>query len=126
MSRIADSAAAVSAVESGLRQCQSQSSQRGRGFQPHREVANEYFHRRMPKTIEAKKIHLLQSLLGRPFVNGHAIDGDEDASAIIAEVAVHEDFLFRLVAKKREELDDLFIRRGRPATNWNMNETNAQ
>jgi len=38
--------------------------------------------------------------------------GEEDAGAIVAEAAVHEKFLIRLVAEKRKKLDDLFIRRG--------------
>ena len=58
----------------------------------HRELANEGFHGGMPKAVEAKKIHLLQGLLGGPFFEGHAIGGHEDAGAIIAEAAVHEIF----------------------------------
>src|SRR6267143_1949069 len=105
------------------------SAERGegwRGIQVCREPANEGFHGGMPKAVEAKKIHLLQSLLGGPFFEGHAIGGDEDAGAIIAEAAVHKNFLFGVIVEQREELNHLLIRWRGPSTDRNMDETHAQ
>ena len=79
----------------------------------------------MPKTIEAEEVHLLQGLIRRPFFEGHAIGCDEDAGAIVAEAAVHENFLRRIVAEYREKLSDLFIGWRRPTANGNVDEAHA-
>ena len=97
-----------------------------RRVQPRGEIANVRFHRGMPKAVEAEEIHFLDGLFGRPFLNGHAIKGGENAGPIIAEAAVHEDFLPRIVSKKQEKLDDLFVGWGRPATDGNVDKTHAQ
>ena len=47
----------------------------------------------MPEAVEAEEIHFFQRLFSRPFLKGHAVDGGEDASAIIPKAAVHEYFL---------------------------------
>ena len=107
----------------------SQRAERGEGWggvQVRRELANEGFHGGMPKAVEAKKIHLLQGLLGGPFFEGHAIGGNEDAGAIIAEAAMHENFLFGVIVEEREKLNDLLIRWRGPSTDRNMDETHAQ
>ena len=90
------------------------------------ELINEGFHGWMPKTVEAKKIHLVQGLLGGPFLEGHAIGGNEDAGAIIAEAAVHENLLFRIVVEKGKELNYVLIRWRGPSTDRNMHETHTQ
>src|SRR6267143_52615 len=108
---------------------QRKSAQRGEGWsgiQVRRERENEGFHGGMPKAVEAKKIHLLQGLLGGPFFEGHAIGGNEDAGAIIAEAAMHENFLFGVIVEEREKLNDLLIRWRGPSTDRNMDETHAQ
>src|SRR6266403_3814338 len=79
----------------------------------------------MPKAVEAKQIHLFHGLLGRPFVEGYAIGGDEHAGAIIAEAAVHENFLFGVIVEEGKELNHLLIRWRRPSTYRNMHETQA-
>src|SRR6266850_2415263 len=107
----------------------SQSAERGEGrggFHPRREPANIGFHGRMPESVEAKKIHLLQSSLGGPFFQGHAIGGNEDAGAIIAEAAVHKNCLFGAIVEQGEELNHLLIRWWGPSTDRNMDETHAQ
>ena len=80
----------------------------------------------MPKAVEAEEIHFPDGLFGRPFLSGHAIEGGENAGAIVAEATVHEDFLPRIVSKKQEKLDDLFVGWGRPATDGNVDKTHAQ
>ncbi len=80
----------------------------------------------MPKAVEAEEIHFLDGLFGRPFLNGHAIKGGENAGPIIAEAAVHEDFLPRIVSEKREKLDDLFFGWGRPAIDGDVDKAQAQ
>ena len=80
----------------------------------------------MPKALEAKKIHLVQGLLGGPFFNSHAIGGDEDSGAIIAEAAVHKNLLFGIIVKEGKELSHLLIRGRGPSTDRNMDETHAQ
>ena len=90
------------------------------------EPVNEGFHGGMPKTVEAKKIHLIQGLLGGPFFEGHAIGGNEDAGPIIAEAAVHENFFFGIIAKEGKELNYVLIRWRGPSTDRNMHETHTQ
>ena len=116
-------------TEAGGSVLRRKSAERGEGWggiQVRREPANEGFHGGMPKAVEAKKIHLLQGLFGGPFFEGHAIGGNEDAGAIIAEAAVHKFFSFGVIVEKREELNHLLIRWGRPSTDRNMDETHAQ
>jgi len=84
------------------------------------------FHGGMPEAVEAKEIHLLDGLFSGPFLNGHAIEGGENAGAIVAEVAVHEDFLPRIVAEKREKLHDLFVGWGRPAIDGDVDKAQAK
>src|SRR5712692_10053943 len=104
-----------SARESGRRRAswsQRGCGQRGeswRGFQPCGEVPNERFHRGMPEAAETKKIHFIHGLLRGPFFHGHAVGGDEHTGAVVAEAAVHENLLRRIVAKQREKLPHLFI-----------------
>jgi len=65
-------------------------------------------------------------LLGGPFVDGHAIGGDEHAGAIIAEAAVHENFFFGVIVKEGKELNHLLIRWRGPSIDRNKDETHAQ
>ena len=116
-------------TEAGGSVLRRKSAERGEGWggvQVRREFANEGFHGGMPKTVEAEKIHLLQGLLGGPFFEGHAIGGDEDAGAIIAEAAVHENLFFGIIVEEGKELNHLLIRWRRPSTDRNMHETQAQ
>ena len=84
------------------------------------------FHGGMPEAVEAEEIHFLDGLFCGPFLNGHAIEGSENAGAIVAEVAVHEDFLPRIVAEKREKLHDLFVGWGRPAIDGDVDKAQAK
>src|SRR6266403_127721 len=68
----------------------------------------------------------LDGLCSGPFLSGYAISGDENAGAIFTEAAVHEDFLPRIVAEKREKLGDLFVGWRSPATNGDVNEAHTQ
>ena len=97
-----------------------------RGIQARREIADKGFHRRVPEAVEAEEIHFFQGLIGRPLLHGHAIDGGEHAGAIVTEAAVNEDLLPRMVAKKREKLDNLFIGWRRPAADGNVDKAHAQ
>src|SRR6266851_8856401 len=80
----------------------------------------------MPEAVEAEEIHFVDGLFGGPFLNGHAIEGGENAGAIVAEVAVHEDFLPRIVAEKREKLHDLFVGWRRPAIDGDVDKAQAK
>ena len=79
----------------------------------------------MPEAVEAEEVHFLGGLLGGPFFDGHAIDGGENAGAIVAEAAVHEDFLPGIVAKEREKLYHLFVAGRIPATDGNVDKAHA-
>ena len=46
----------------------------------------------MPEAVEAEEIHFLDGLMRKPVVVRHAIGGDENAGAIVAESAMNEDF----------------------------------
>ena len=63
----------------------------------------------MPEAVKAEEIHFFQGLIGRPLLHSHAIDGGENAGAVVAEAAVDEDFLPGIVTEEGEELDDLFV-----------------
>src|SRR5882757_1658575 len=78
--------------------CAKRGERRGR-IQAGGKIANVCFHGGMPEAIEAEEIHFPHGLFGRPFFDGDAIGGGENAGAIIAEAAVHENFLPRLVVK---------------------------
>src|SRR5713101_8372771 len=80
----------------------------------------------MPEAVEAKEIHLVHGLFGGPFLDGHAIDGGENAGAIVAEAAVQENFLPRIVAEQREKLYDLFVGWRGPATDGNVLKAHAE
>lgn len=82
-------------------------------------------HGRVPEAVEAEEVHFLGGLLGGPFLDGHAIDGGENTGAIVAEAAVHKDFLPGIVAEEREKLDDLFIGWRIPATDGNIDKAHA-
>ena len=80
----------------------------------------------MPEAVETEEIHFFDRLFSGPLFNGHAIDGGENAGAIIAEAAVDEDFLPWIVAEKREKLDDLFVGWRGPATDGNVHKAHTQ
>jgi hypothetical protein len=65
----------------------------------------------MPEAFEVKGIHLVEGLLRSPTVKSDPIDGDENATAVIAEPAVHVDLASRNFSQERKELRDLFIGR---------------
>ena len=72
-------------------------------------IADEGFHRRMPETVEAEEIHFIHGLLGGPALEGHAVGGDKNAGAIVAEAAMNENPFLRMVTKDLEELGDLLV-----------------
>src|ERR1700687_5344987 len=80
----------------------------------------------MPETIETKKIHLLDDLFGGPLLKRDAIGGHEDAGAVLAESAMNENFLCRVIAEQGEKLNHLFICRRGPFIDGNMNEAHSQ
>jgi len=84
------------------------------------------FHRRVPQAVETEEIHFSYGLFRSPFLRNHAKGGDENAGAIVTEMAVHEDFLPRIVVEKREKLHDLFVGWGRPAIYRNVDEAHAE
>ena len=98
----------------------------GCGIQASGEIVNKRFHRGVPEAVEAEEIHFFGGLVGGPLLDGHAIDGGENAGAIVAEAAVQEYFLPGIVAEEREKLDHLFVTGRGPATNGNVDEAHAQ
>ena len=96
------------------------------GIQARGEIANKSFHPGVPEAAETEEIHFVHGLLGSPFVEGHAIGRDEDARAILAEAAMHEDFVPRIGPEKREKQHKLFIGGSRPATDRDIQEAHAE
>src|SRR5579859_2335535 len=90
-----------SAVILLLRRSLNQRPQGRRGMEVIRKVANELLHGRMPEAVETEEIHLIHSLLRRPFVDGHTIRSNENAGAVVSEAAMHKDFLVPIVAEQR-------------------------
>lgn len=80
----------------------------------------------MPEAVVAKEIHLLQDLFHRPLFIRDTIGGDEDAGAVLAETAMEENFLCRILTEEREELNHLLIRGCGPLIDGDMDETHAQ
>ena len=90
------------------------------------EIANERFHRGMPKAIEAEEVHFLGGLFGGPLLKGHAINGDKNTGAIVAETAMHENLLPWIAAEQGEKLDELFVGWRRPATDGDVYKAHAE
>lgn len=59
-------------------------------------------------------------------IEGDAIRGDEDAGAIFAEAAVHEDLFVGFAAKDGKELRDLLVAGSGPAADGKMNEADSK
>lgn len=59
--------------------------------------------------MEVKESHLVIRLVGGPMLLRHSVCGDHDTRAIIAEIAVHEYFLFWIVANQFEKSRDLVV-----------------
>src|SRR5713226_3289879 len=108
------------ARRSRLRRQRAERRESWRRIQAGSEIANKRFHSGMPEAVEAEEIHFFYRPIGRPLVHGHTIDGGENAGTIVAEVAVHEDFLPRIVAEKREKMRDLFVGWRVPAADGNV------
>ncbi len=111
---------------SGLRGSRTERRQGGGRIQARREIVDKSFHRGVPEAVKAEEIHFFQGLISRPLLHSHAVDGGEQAGAIVTEAAVDEDFLPRAVAQEEEKLDHLFIGWRRPAADRNVDKAHAQ
>src|SRR6266436_996682 len=98
----------------------------GSRMQARWEIADKGFHRGVPEAVKAEEIHFFHRLIGRPFVDSHAIDGGEHAGAVVTEAAVQKDFLPGIVTEEREKLDDLLIRWRSPSADGNVDKAHAQ
>jgi len=78
----------------------------------------------VPEAVETEEIHFLDGLVGEPMIVRHAIGGDEDAGAIVAEPAMNENLVV-VIFEKRKKLRDLVIGRSRPAADRNVYEVHA-
>ena len=78
----------------------------------------------MPEAVETEEVHFLDGLVGRPVIVSHAIGGDENAGAIVAEAAVDEDFFF-VILEEGKKLRDLFVGGRRPSAYRNIDEAHA-
>ena len=47
----------------------------------------------MPEAVETEEIHFFDCLMRKPVIVSHAIGGDENAGAIVAESAMNENFV---------------------------------
>src|SRR5215470_1831497 len=79
------------------------------------EFPNELLHGRMPETVETEEIHLIHGACGQPVVRRHAVSGHKNARAVVAEEAMHKDFLVRIIAEQCKEARHLFIGWRRPS-----------
>lgn len=111
---------------SGLRGQRTERSEGRCRIESRREVVDKGFHGGVPEAVEAEEIHLFGCLFSGPLLDGHAIDGGENAGAVVAETAVQEDFLPGMVMEEREKLDDLFIGGRVPAADGNVDKAHAQ
>jgi hypothetical protein len=59
--------------------------------------------------VEVEGEHLVVGLIGGPMVFGYAVGGNDYAGAIVAKVAVDEDFFPRVVAQELEKRSDLIV-----------------
>jgi len=80
----------------------------------------------MPEAVETEEVHFFQGLLGGPFFDGHAIGGHEDAGAVVAVAAMHENLLVGVLAEVGKKLQDLFVGRRGPSADGDIDETHAQ
>src|SRR5258708_4985622 len=80
----------------------------------------------MPKAIEAEEVHFLGGLFGGPLLKGHAVNGDKNTSAIVAETAMHENLLPWIAAEQGEKLDELFVGWRRPTADGNVHKAHAE
>lgn len=90
------------------------------------EIADKSDHGGMPEAVETEEVHFFQCLLGGPFFDGHAIGGHEDAGAVVAIAAMHENLLVGVIAKVGKELQDLFVGGRGPSADGDVDETHAQ
>lgn len=101
-------------------------SECGRRIQARREILDKSLHRRVPEAVEAEEVHFLGGLLGGPFFDGHAIGGHEDAGAVVAIAAMHENLLVGVIAKVGKKLQHLFVGGRGPSADGDVDETHAQ
>jgi len=80
----------------------------------------------MPEIVEVKLVHLLDGLLGGPMLLGDAVGGDEYAGAVVPEMAVDEDFFYRMLAEGFQELRDLIVLRRKPAAERKADKLHAE
>ena len=105
----------------GAERCES-----GGGVEAGGKAADEGDHGGMPKAVEAEEIHFFQGLLGGPFFDGHPISGDEDAGAVIAVAAMHENLLSGVIAEIGKELQNLLVGGRGPSADGDVYEAHAQ
>lgn len=78
----------------------------------------------MPETVETEEIHFFDGLLRRPVIVRHAIGGDENAGAIVAEPAMNENF-FVFIFEQRKKFRDLIVGGRRPPADGNVDKVHA-
>src|SRR5258708_38072195 len=80
----------------------------------------------MPKAIEAEEVHFLGGLFGGPLLKGHAVNGDKNTGAIVAETAMHENLLAGIAAEEGKKLDELLVGWRGPATDGDVYQAHAE
>lgn len=106
--------------------CGAEGSEGGGGVEAGGEIADKSDHGGMPEAVETEEVHFFQCLLGGPFFDGHAIGGHEDAGAVVAIAAMHENLLVGVIAKVGKKLQDLFVGGRGPSADGDVDETHAQ
>ena len=79
----------------------------------------------MKKAIESEEIHFFNGLPREPAVVSHAVGGDENAGAVVAELAVNK-YFFLFISEEGEKLRDLRVRGWRPAADGDINKVQSE
>ena len=76
--------------------------------------------------VEVKESHFVICLVGGPMLLRHSVCGDHDAGAIVTVVAVHEYFLFRIVAKQLQKTGHLVVARAKESAGGKTDVTHSE
>src|SRR5580658_7993336 len=76
--------------------------------------------------MEVKESHLVICLVGGPMLLRHPVCSDHDTRAIVAEIAVHEYFLFGIVANQFQKGSHLVVGRAKEGASGKTDVTHSE